>query len=57
MTCDNTGATIIGVKRNSKVYISPGPYWEFSENDMLLVVGDEGVLERIENYLRNHSII
>lgn len=47
----NTGATILGVKRATKVHISPGPYWEFQENDILLVVGDESVLDRIKNYL------
>ncbi len=47
----NTGATILGVKREDKVYISPGPYLDFKEKDILLVVGDEGVLERIKKYL------
>ncbi|MCM1990908.1 TrkA C-terminal domain-containing protein [Oceanirhabdus seepicola] len=49
----NTGATILGVKREDKVYISPGPYWEFKEKDILLVVGDEGVLDRIKKYLND----
>ena len=50
----HSGATILGIKRNDKVNISPGPYWEFKESDILLVVGDEGVLERIKKYLENN---
>lgn len=47
----NTGGTIVGIKRENKVFISPGPYWEFKENDILLVVGDQGVLDRIQKFL------
>ncbi|MCY6484999.1 GntR family transcriptional regulator [Clostridium aestuarii] len=47
----NTGATIIGVKREEKILVSPGPYLEFREGDKILIVGDEGVMQRIENYL------
>ncbi|WBW95684.1 TrkA C-terminal domain-containing protein [Oceanirhabdus sp. W0125-5] len=51
----NTGATILGVKRDDKVYISTGPYWDFKEKDVLLVVGDEGVLDRVKNFLENND--
>lgn len=47
----NTGATILGIKRNNKIFISPGPYWEFKEKDVILAVGDEGVFDRIKHYL------
>jgi len=49
----NTGATILGIKRDNNVIISPGPYWKFDENDILLVVGNEGVLDTINNYLNS----
>jgi len=49
----NTGATILGVKRDNKVNISPGPYWDFKGKDILIVVGDEGVLDRIKKYLND----
>lgn len=45
----NTGATIIGVRRKGKLIISPGPYVSFEEGDTVLVVG-ENVLEPIEKY-------
>ena len=47
----NTGGTIVGVKREEKILISPGPYLEFTKGDKILVVGDEGVIYRIKRYL------
>ncbi|MCY6370000.1 TrkA C-terminal domain-containing protein [Clostridium ganghwense] len=47
----NTGGTIIGVKRNEEVLISPGPYLEFKEGDKLLVVGYNGIADRIKTFL------
>jgi K+/H+ antiporter YhaU regulatory subunit KhtT len=36
----NTGGTIVAVKRSGELIISPGPDVDFIENDILLVVGD-----------------
>lgn len=47
----NTGATIIGIIQDDRVIISPGPYFEFSRNDKLLIVGDEHVIERFNAYI------
>ncbi|MGY0374154.1 TrkA C-terminal domain-containing protein [Clostridium sp. JNZ J1-5] len=47
----NTGGTIIGVKREEEILISPGPYLEFKKGDKILVVGDEGLSQRIKRYL------
>jgi K+/H+ antiporter YhaU regulatory subunit KhtT len=47
----NTGGTIIGIRRNSYLVLSPGPYMEFMEGDTILVIGDNGVLQRIKKYL------
>lgn len=47
----NTGATIIGIIQDNRVIISPGPYFEFSRNDKLLIVGDEHVIERFNAYI------
>lgn len=46
-----TGATIIGVVKHNKIIVSPGPYYEFSSDDKLLVVGDEDVIERMRLFL------
>jgi K+/H+ antiporter YhaU regulatory subunit KhtT len=43
----NTGATIIGIRRQGKLILSPGPYIGFEKGDIILVVGEMGILERI----------
>ncbi len=48
----NTGATIIGIIRSKNVIISPGPYYEFDEDDRILIVGDENVIERFNVFIR-----
>jgi K+/H+ antiporter YhaU regulatory subunit KhtT len=47
----NTGGTIVGVKREEEILISPGPYLEFRKGDKILLVGDEGVPYRTKRYL------
>lgn len=42
----NTGATIVGVVRQKTIIISPGPYYEFTVGDRVLIVGDENVIKR-----------
>lgn len=53
----NTGATIIGVVRGKDIVISPGPYYAFSEDDSILIVGDENVIERFNAFIQGlHDI-
>ena len=47
----NTGATIIGIIHDNEIIISPGPYYEFTENDKVLIVGDENVVERFNAFI------
>ncbi len=47
-----TGGTIIGIRRNGAILISPGPYAGFEAKDVVVVVGDTGLLERIKNYIK-----
>lgn len=49
----NTGATIIGIVQNNNIIISPGPYYEFSDKDSILIVGDENVVERFNNFINS----
>ena len=51
----NTGATIIGIIQDGHIIISPGPYYEFTQNDKILIVGDENVIERFNVFI-NGSI-
>lgn len=47
----NTGATIIGIRRDGYLILSPGPYAAFVENDVVLVIGDMDVMERIKKLM------
>lgn len=52
----NTGATIIGIRRQERVILSPGPYAVFKPGDVFIIVGDEGVYERINKYLKENVL-
>ena len=47
----NTGGTIVAIKRNDELIISPGPYIEFMEGDTLLVVGDKHIFNSVPMFL------
>ncbi|MGL5086546.1 MAG: cation:proton antiporter regulatory subunit, partial [Clostridium sp.] len=47
----NTKATIIAIKRDGDLFLSPGPYFTIKQNDVLVYVGDDCVLENIKNYI------
>ena len=49
----NTGATIIGIRRNGQVILSPGPYAIFEVNDYIILIGDETSYDRCYSYLNN----
>jgi K+/H+ antiporter YhaU regulatory subunit KhtT len=48
-----TGATIVGIKRKGRLILSPGPYAVFTPLDILLVIGDNGILKRIEQLMKD----
>lgn len=45
-----TGATLVAISHDEKLYISPGPYVFLEENDDLYFVGNEYVLQRMINF-------
>lgn len=47
----NTGATIIALRRGTEVSISPGPHVVIREDDILVVVGDEKIHEKTEQFM------
>ncbi|AYE35346.1 TrkA C-terminal domain-containing protein [Clostridium septicum] len=47
----NTKATIIAVKRNGDLFLSPGPYFKIQNDDILVYVGEDEVLENVKNYI------
>jgi K+/H+ antiporter YhaU regulatory subunit KhtT len=47
----HTAATVIAIKRDDKIMMSPGPYAEFNEKDIFYFIGDEECLERVKSFL------
>ncbi|WP_235426951.1 cation:proton antiporter regulatory subunit [Cohnella kolymensis] len=47
----NTGATIIALRRGTNVSISPGPHVVIREDDVLVVVGDEKVFDKTQEFI------
>lgn len=47
----NTSATIVCIKRNGDLEMSPGPYAILRENDIFYFVGDEGCYDRVNRFL------
>lgn len=49
----NTGSTIIAIKKDGKIILSPGPYAELKAGDILVMIGDENAYERAVKYLKD----
>lgn len=47
----NTGGTIVGIKRDGELTLSPGPYASIQMNDILLVIGNEQTHSRVMDFL------
>jgi len=47
----NTGGTIVGIKREGELTLSPGPYASIQMNDILLVIGNEQTHSRVLDFL------
>lgn len=47
----NTGATIVALRRGTYVSVSPGPHVILNANDILVIVGDREVQERTEQFI------
>ncbi len=48
-----TGGTVVGIRRDGEVMISPGPYAQILQHDILLVVGSPDSYDRVKNFLSN----
>lgn len=48
----NTGGTIVGLKREGDIIISPGPYASIEAGDILLVIGNEHTYHRVIDFLK-----
>ncbi|NLK38335.1 MAG: GntR family transcriptional regulator [Epulopiscium sp.] len=47
----NTGGTIIAIKRNNDLIVSPGPYATFREGDIFYVIGNDQTYAAIKKLL------
>ncbi len=51
----NTGATIVAIKRSDDIILSPGPYFVFEPHDIIVVTGDMGISQRIQDLIKNND--
>ena len=47
----NTGATLIGIKRDDKLFLSPGPYIIINSEDIFIVVGNDEIKNSVPDFL------
>ncbi|HBO35398.1 MAG TPA: GntR family transcriptional regulator, partial [Sphaerochaeta sp.] len=47
-----TGATVVAVRREGAITLSPGPYFCLQAEDILMMVGPQDSLPRIEHLLQ-----
>lgn len=47
----HTGATVVAIRRGTEIIISPGPLAVIQAHDRLVVVGKEGVLQRVMDFV------
>lgn len=47
----NTGVTVVAIRRGKDLIISPGPYALFEENDVFIMVGGEDSVQAVNAYL------
>ena len=48
---NNTGATIIAIRRKGSTILSPGPHAQFFAGDHILIVGDEAAYQKTRQLL------
>ncbi len=50
-----TGATIVAIRRNKNIIISPGPYAELYAGDVVIFVGNKNCVSEVDAYLNKKS--
>lgn len=48
----HTGATIVAIRRDTEVIISPGPLAILAENDRIVIVGNQNVLQKVVTFIK-----
>ena len=47
----NTGVTVVAIRRKNELLISPGPYATFEKGDFFVLVGPEGSEKSVQDYI------
>lgn len=50
-----TMATVIAVRRQGKIILSPGPYVLFQENDIIIFIGDIKSVQAVKDYIERYK--
>ena len=56
MFWQNTGATIIAIKRNKEIILSPGPYAEFHVHDIIYFIGEKESYDRVKKLFTGEPV-
>lgn len=51
----NTNATIVGIRREGKLIISPGPCYVFKEGDVFFAIGEESAYSKIKKFIYGNN--
>lgn len=47
----NTASTIVGIRRQNELLLSPGPYASLQDGDVIYFIGNDESLTRVQNFL------
>ena len=51
----NTGATIVGIRRDDSLILSPGPYMGFKKDDIILAIGATNIIDTIHSFIEEEK--
>jgi len=52
----STRATIIGIRRNGELILSPGPYAVFQKGDIYILIGEEESYYKVKDFLSEENL-
>ena len=50
----NTGATIVGIRRGDSTILSPGPYATIEKGDILLIIGEDDTFRSVRDFINEN---
>lgn len=51
----NTGATIVGIRRGDSLTLSPGPYMDFERGDSILAIGPTSIINTMQDFIEEKN--